>query len=72
MVGVPASVPVPSPLSVSVIHEGQLQVIAAESPASTSEVVIEYEYALSSSTAVTAVLEIEGASLVLATVIVKV
>ena len=42
-VGVPAIVAVPSPASVSVNHEGQLHVIAAESPESTSAVVMEYE-----------------------------
>ena len=73
--GVPPRDAVPSPASVTDNHDGQVvHVIVQPSleSLSSSDVVMLYEYALSSVAAVTAVLEIEGASLVLATVRTKV
>jgi hypothetical protein len=66
--GVPLSAP-----AVQVSHDGTVvQARVIVSPESTSLAVVVYEYAASSVAAVTAVLEIVGASLVLATVMVNV
>jgi hypothetical protein len=68
LVGVPLRAP-----AVQVSHDGTVvQARVIVSPESTSLAVVVYEYAASSVAAVTAVLEIVGASLVLVTTIVKV
>ena len=68
LVGVPASTPV---LAVNVSQLGADALSVSVSPLSTSAPVAVYVYAASSLTAVTAVLEMVGASLVFATVIVN-
>jgi hypothetical protein len=75
LAGVPARVAVLAPaVWVRVSHDTLVEVMVHESleSLSSSEVVMLYEYAASSSTAVTAVLETLGASLVLVTTMVNV